>query len=143
MYHFLEGARSYDSIPSPAHAREAAAEFGRFQALLRDLPGPRLNETIPDFHNTPVRYAQFYDARKSDTHDRARHCLPEIEWALAQEQFAGSLCALKEAGDIPECGPVADHRRSGSDCRRGNLAMTRVDRDRAAEYQPPCSSKTW
>ena len=102
MYHFLEGTRSYDSIPSAAQAREAAAEFGYFQAMMRDLPGPRLQETIADFHNTQARYVQFHEAHSTDAHDRARHCMPEIEWAMAHEQSAGSLLALQEAGDIPE-----------------------------------------
>lgn len=102
MYRFLEGARSYDSVPSVAHAREAAAEFGRFQGLLRDLPGPRLNETIPDFHNTQARYAQFHEALASDLHDRASRCRREIDWALAREELAGSLVDLQAAGAIPE-----------------------------------------
>ncbi len=102
MYRFLEGTRSYDSIPSVDHARQAAAEFGRFQTLMRDLPGPRLQETIADFHNTQARYAQFHEAHSIDAHDRARHCIPEIEWAMAHEQSAVSLLALKEGGEIPQ-----------------------------------------
>lgn len=102
MFRFLEGTRSYDSIPSMGHAREAAAEFGRFQAALRDFPGPRLHETIPDFHNNPARYSQLHEARVRDTHDRARHCMPEIDRALAWEECAASLLALQQAGEIPE-----------------------------------------
>jgi Ser/Thr protein kinase RdoA (MazF antagonist) len=79
MYRYLEGTRSYDSIPSIAHAREAAAEFGRFQAMLRDLPGPRLHETITGFHDTPARYAQLHESLASDVHDRVKHCAPEID----------------------------------------------------------------
>ena len=102
MYRFLEGTRSYDSIPSVGHARQAAAEFGCFQNLMRDLPGPRLRETIADFHNTQARYAQLHQACSTDSYDRARHCLPEIEWAMGHEQSAVSLLALQEAGEIPE-----------------------------------------
>lgn len=99
---FIEGARSYDEVASATQAREAAAMFGRFQSMVSDLPGRRLHETIPDFHNTPTRYAQFRRARTVDAHDRARHCMREIEWVLAHEQAAGSLRALQEAGQIPE-----------------------------------------
>ncbi len=108
-YRFLEGARSYDSIPSVAHAREAAAEFGRFQDLLCDLTGPRLLETIPDFHNTPARYSQFHDALTGDAHTRAAHCTREIDLALAYETCAASLLALQEAGDIPETAEPPSH----------------------------------
>jgi hypothetical protein len=54
-YLFIEKATTYDVIDSPAKAFEAARAFARFQSLLADLPGGRLNETIPDFHNTPKR----------------------------------------------------------------------------------------
>lgn len=102
VFRFLEGTKSYDSIPSVVHAREAAAEFGRFQAMLRDLPDPRLNETIADFHNTPARYAQFHEVRKTDAHGRASNCGREIDKALEYEACAATLVKLHEAGDIPE-----------------------------------------
>jgi len=101
-YRFIEGACTYDEVENRSQAREAAAMFGQFQNQVSDLPGPRLHETIRDFHNTPARYRQFHTARAVDAHDRARHCIPEIEWALAHEQAAGSLLALQEAGEIPE-----------------------------------------
>ncbi|MDB4385606.1 mucin desulfatase, partial [Opitutaceae bacterium] len=56
-YEFIEGAVSYDVIPSLSVARSAAFAFGEFQAQLVDLSSPRLNETIPDFHNTRQRFA--------------------------------------------------------------------------------------
>lgn len=102
MFRFLERARSYDSIPSLAHARKAATEFGHFQALLHDLPGSRLHEVIPDFHNTPARYAQFHEARRRDGHDRVRLCTREIEQAAEYEECAATLVALQQAGEIPE-----------------------------------------
>ena len=101
-YRFIESACTYDEVESTLQAREVAALFGRFQNQLSDLPGPRLHETIRDFHNTPARYRHFHTVRAADAHDRARHCVPEIEWALAHEQVAGSLLALQEAGEIPE-----------------------------------------
>ena len=55
IYEFVTGAVAYDEVSNADQARVAAEMFGGFQKLLADLPGPRLNETIPDFHNTPVR----------------------------------------------------------------------------------------
>jgi aminoglycoside phosphotransferase (APT) family kinase protein len=123
MFHYIGGARSCDSIPSLAHAREAAAEFGRFQAMLHDLPGPRLNETIPDFHNTPARYAQFHEAREFDEHGRASKCAQDIERALAFEQCAASLVELHQAGQIPE-------RITHNDTKINNVLFD-VDTDKA------------
>ncbi len=102
MFRFIEGASSFDTVSSLAHAREAAREFGRFQAMLADLPGPRLRETIPHFHDTPFRYATFHEARERDVQHRSKHCMPEIDWALAHEDCAGLLSGLQEAGEIPE-----------------------------------------
>ena len=74
MYEFVAGAVTYDKVPNTKQARVAAAMFGGFQELVADLPGPRLNETIADFHNTPVRYSHFHAAVREDTFDRVRHC---------------------------------------------------------------------
>ena len=101
-YRFIEGACAYDEVPSTTQAREAAAMFGRFQNLVSDLPGPRLHETIPDFHVTPARYRRFHEIRERDAHDRVKYCAAEIDCALAYEEGAGTLAALQDAGDIPE-----------------------------------------
>ena len=55
-YIFVEGARGYDSVENAGQAFQAARAFGAFQRLLVDLPGGRLVETIPDFHNTVRRF---------------------------------------------------------------------------------------
>ncbi len=50
-YIFVEGTHTVDLVDSEKAAFEAARSFARFQSLLADIPGGRLNETIPDFHN--------------------------------------------------------------------------------------------
>src|SRR5579864_8424524 len=55
-FHFIEGAHTYDAVESVEQAFQAAKAFGRFQKLLVDLPGPRLHDTITDFHHTPKRF---------------------------------------------------------------------------------------
>jgi hypothetical protein len=101
-YHFIESTVSYDIVQSTGLARETAAMFGQFQNRVSDLPGPRLNETIPGFHDTPARYRQFCDAVVQDSFDRAKHCRAEIDRALAYENVAGELMGLFEAGHLPE-----------------------------------------
>jgi len=102
VYRFVEGARTIDRAESREQAREAAAIFGRFQSLLSDLPGPRLHETIPDFHDTPARYRQFRQALERDSYDRAGYCGAEIDRALSFEEGAGTLAELQAAGGLPE-----------------------------------------
>ena len=74
VYIFIEQARTYDAVEKPSQAYEAARAFGRFQQLLADLPSPRLNETIPDFHNTPKRFAALERSIEKDAVNRASAC---------------------------------------------------------------------
>jgi hypothetical protein len=101
-YRFIENAVSFDNVRNAEQARQAARAFGRFQKDLFDLPGPRLNETIKDFHNTPARYRQFHEVLAADRHGRASACAPEVERALAYEDVAGSLIAAQISGSLPE-----------------------------------------
>jgi Ser/Thr protein kinase RdoA (MazF antagonist) len=102
IYEFVAGAVAYDKVSNTDQARIAAAMFGGFQELVADLPGPRLNDTIPDFHNTPARYSIFHDAVREDACDRVRHCGQQIDRALAWEEDAETLVALYDTGQIPE-----------------------------------------
>lgn len=101
-FHFIERARVYDVIDKPETAYEAARMFGRFTGLLRDLPPPRLHETIPFFHHTPRRFDALVEAIKADRCGRAAQCRLEIETALAWRDNAGRLVDLLDRGEIPE-----------------------------------------
>lgn len=101
-YDFVSGAQSYDVIQSLPMARAAAQAFGEFQAQLADLAGTRLHETIPDFHNTRQRFANFTAAVDADKASRVATAGPEIEFALARQPLTDSLLSLHEAGKIPE-----------------------------------------
>lgn len=101
-YDFIEGAESYDVIHSLPIARAAAYSFGEFQAQLVDLAGPRLHETIPDFHNTRQRFANLSAAIDADSASRVSAVGSEIEFALTRESLASSLLDLHEEGKIPE-----------------------------------------
>jgi hypothetical protein len=90
-YIFIEQARTYDAVETTAQAFEAAKAFGRFQSLLADLPAPRLQDTIPDFHHTPKRFAAFQAALTADAFNRADLARPEIEFALKNQPLAGVL----------------------------------------------------
>ncbi len=101
-YHFVEDARTYDIAGSPRQARAAARAFGGFQGLLVDLPGPRLHETIPDFHHTRRRFEKLQQAIAADPRNRAAAAGDEIAWALRQETMVDRLLALRQRGEIPE-----------------------------------------
>ena len=102
VYIFIEHAATYDIIETPEQAFEAASAFGTFQQTLADLPGERLNETIPDFHNTPKRYENFEAAQRADRCGRARNAAEEIAFAEKFAAMANTLTELHARGDIPE-----------------------------------------
>jgi hypothetical protein len=90
-YRFIEHARTFDIVESPAQAYQAAKAFGHFQLLLADLPAPRLHDTIPDFHHTPRRFAALEHAINADVVNRAQLARPEIDFALAGRDLASVL----------------------------------------------------
>lgn len=98
MVHFIERSLSLGAAESPAQAFQAGKAFGHFQRLLIDLPAPRLQVTIPDFHHVPKRFAALERAIETDGAGRAIAAKPEIEFALAHKSITDVL--LK--ADLPE-----------------------------------------
>jgi hypothetical protein len=98
VYIFIEKARTFDAVESPSQAFQAAKAFGQFQKLLADLPAPRLQDTIPDFHHTPKRFAALEKAIADDVSNRARLAQPEIEFALRHK----AICRVLLEANLPE-----------------------------------------
>jgi len=101
-YRFVEGARTLEVPRSPAHAGEVARAFGRFQDLLRDLPGPPLAETIGGFHDTPGRLAALAEAVEADPVGRLDGARREAEALLGRQDLAASLQRALDAGRLPQ-----------------------------------------
>lgn len=102
MYLFVEGARTYDTIEHQSQAFEAARAYARFQNLLADLPAPRLHETIPNFHNTPVRLGALQEAIAADICNRAADVRAEIAFVERRATLCGRLLERHAKGEIPE-----------------------------------------
>ncbi len=90
-YRAIENARTYETATSAGQAFQAARAFGHFQRQLSSLPPPRLNETIPDFHSTPKRFALLEQAVAADVAGRAALAAPEIEFARLRQSITGIL----------------------------------------------------
>lgn len=102
VYLFIEGARTFDQIETPAQAEAAARAFGEFQRQLADLPAPRLADTIPNFHHTRARFDTLRAAIEADAHNRAASVRSEIDFALAREPIVDVLLRAQTSGAIPE-----------------------------------------
>lgn len=101
MYVFIENAICPEHPDTAADIYQCALAFGMFQRDLHDFPAEQLHETIPDFHNTPLRYAALLDAVKKDPCDRAASVQKEIAFYRARESFYDTLYAAHRDGRLP------------------------------------------
>ena len=100
-YLYVEGATSYDQVEKIEDFYESAVSFGNFQRLLADYPAETLHETIPNFHNTKVRFATFKKAVEEDVMGRAAEVAKEIQFVLDREEIANYFTDLLEANELP------------------------------------------
>ena len=101
-YPFIERARGYDELETNEQAYQAARAFGAFQNLAAGLTGPRLHETIPNFHNTPKRLEALQAAIAEDAAGRKSEVGAEIDFALARAADCARITDLIASGEIPE-----------------------------------------
>ena len=101
MYEFIEGAICLDAPETTEDFYQSALAFGRFQRDLSDFPAEELKETIPDFHNTPVRYQNFLKALEEDVVGRAATVRSEVDFLKFRADFYGVLEDAREAGVLP------------------------------------------
>ena len=101
-YDYVERAVTVERVTTEAQAREAARAFGEYQALLVDLPGGRLNDTIPNFHHTRSRFDTLRRAVNEDTQGRVAGVRAEIDFATAREADTDVLLDLLARGELTE-----------------------------------------
>lgn len=102
IYRFIDEAYTVDIVGCPQQAYEAAQTAGTFQRLLSDYQGPRLHETIPDFHHTPARLAAFERVLRADPAGRARAAAAEIDFVRRRGELAQRLVQQRDAGLMRE-----------------------------------------
>lgn len=122
MFFFIPDHRSYDIVHNKSLAYEGGKAIGRFQSLLSDLPGPRLNETIPFFHDIEKRLETFHKALKKDTVYRVGSVKDEINFVLTREEEMKTILKLGRQGKIPL-------RITHNDTKFNNILLD--DKDRA------------
>ena len=88
MMEFISDGLSLEFPENEKQAYEAARAFGRFQSDLNDLPEPSLVETIPDFHNTKIRYQQFTTASQKDRVGRVDQVSDLITFVKKRDRLA-------------------------------------------------------
>ena len=120
-YDFVEDATCFDQVEKPEDFYESAVSFGNFQRLLADYPAETLHETIPNFHNTKVRFATFKKAVEEDVMGRAAEVAEEIQFVLDREDVANYFTDLLEANELPL-------RVTHNDTKLNNIMMDNATR---------------
>ncbi len=101
MYIFISNHHSFNVVDSPDKAFEGGKAIGRFQAMLSDMPGGALFETIPSFHNIENRLNTFTDKIKEDPAGRVKSVLKEIDQVLKRSEEMKIILQLGASGKIP------------------------------------------
>ena len=84
-YIFVEGD-CYRSAEAPEIMENVGKAFGHFQMQLSDFDASALHETIPDFHNTVNRFADFEKALANDLVGRATEIEDDIRFILDRKE---------------------------------------------------------
>jgi hypothetical protein len=101
MYIFISNHRSYNIVDSTGKAYEGGKAIGRFQAMLSDMPGEPLNETIPKFHDIENRLNILEKTIKEDPKGRVGSVREEIDQYLSRGEEMKTILRLGRAGKIP------------------------------------------
>ncbi len=100
-YNYVYNAHSCQKIENSEVFFNAAKAFGKFQGMLADYPIDSLCETIPNFHNTVSRFADFKAAVESNLSGRADEARSEIDFVLAREKDCRVLVDMLSEGKLP------------------------------------------
>jgi hypothetical protein len=101
MYIFISNHRSYNIVDSPDKAFEGGKAIGRFQAMLSDMPGGPLFETIPRFHDIESRLQAFSLKIKEDPAGRVAAVGEEINQVLKRSDEMKIILKSGKEGKIP------------------------------------------
>ncbi len=102
VFLFISDAVSLDLPEDENDFYQSAVAFGSFQKDLEDFPAKTLFETIPDFHNTPVRYENFLKSLEKNASGRADTALAEIEFVKSRKAFTNVLEDAFKKGELPK-----------------------------------------
>lgn len=121
MYIFITDHRSYNIVDSPDKAFEGGKAIGRFQAMLSDLPGNPLFETIPFFHDIEKRLETFNKTVNEDPVGRKKNTGPEIDFVLRRAEEMKIILRLGKEGKIPV-------RITHNDTKFNNILLDKNDK---------------
>jgi thiamine kinase-like enzyme len=100
-YNNIEGTHTYDVVENTRQAYQAGYAFGSFQDLICDMNPEDIKESIPDFHNTPKRYADLLKSVEADVMGRVKNCQAELELLKSWENRYARITDMLASGELP------------------------------------------
>ncbi len=100
VYLYIKDSISYQNANKELFYQSAKA-IGNFAKLLKDFDASTLYESIPNFHNTIVRYNNFMHSVSIDIENRKDKVLDEIEFVKKRKDFASKIVDALDKKIIP------------------------------------------
>jgi len=116
MYNYIDNAVSYDKFDDANMFYNVGIAYGRFVKVLDNYPMDKLNETIPNFHNSKKRLSDFLKDIKNDPCDRVKDVLAEIVYIIQRSDELSIIVDLLDNKEIP-------YRVTHNDTKINNVLM--------------------
>lgn len=100
-YDFVEGTVCRLTLDSPETFARVGEAFGDFQRRLADFDASVLIESIPNFHNTKNRYANFLAALERNASGRAHLVQDEIKFITDRAEKCSLIVDALADGTLP------------------------------------------
>ena len=137
VYDFVENTVCLQQVQSAEDFYQSAVAFGNFQHQLADYPANTLHETIPHFHDTPKRFADFQRAVAEDRMGRAAQVQREIEFVRGGPADSGQTAVARHPQrHQAEQYPVRQNDWGGAVCYRPRHCHAGAGRERFWRFNP-------
>jgi Ser/Thr protein kinase RdoA (MazF antagonist) len=120
MFYFLSDTKSYDVVETEKQAYEGGKAFGKFQAMLCDIPAGEMFEVIPDFHNIQKRLQHLDEAVANDAIGRVASVKNELDIVA---KYAASMQYFQQ----PEQVAALPKRVIHNDTKFNNVLLDKND----------------
>ncbi len=114
MLSYFSDVYSLDIPDTPETFYYTGRAFGKFIRDMSDVPVEDIAVVIPNFHNTPSRYADLEKAVALDPAGRAARVKAEIAFVRARKEHFGLIADALDSGRIPT-------RICHNDCNLNNI----------------------
>ena len=125
MMNYFSNIYSMDIPDSPDTFYEAGKSFGLFLKAMSSMDISELKDTIPNFHNTKLRYRDLLAAIDEDPVHRVKDVVAEIKFVMDRAKMYGLIADALESGKIP-------YRITHNDCNLNNILFNRDTHDPVA-----------